>query len=83
MKIMITFDDQVYYRSCDYAYRWLGVVKVSPDWLTDMIADGDAVVIRSTAEILFKTINGYPRAEVGDVIIKNGEHIDVIRSVWL
>lgn len=79
MRIKIEFDNQTYYRTCSWAYRWTGVVKDAPDWLTDIILNEDAIVMKSNRDIVFVTVNGYPRAGVGDIIVKDGQIIDVIR----
>lgn len=84
MKIKIEFDGQTYYRDCSWAYRWTGRIMDSPEWLTDMIADGDAMIVPGRLgkkDILFRTANGYPYADPGDIIIKDGSKIDVIRNV--
>ncbi len=80
MKIRVSFEDKVYHRTCSHAYRWTGVVKDSPDWLTDMLGNDEAIVAKSNRDIMFTTINGYPRACIGDIIVRDGQNIDVIRS---
>lgn len=79
MKITITFDDKTYYRDCGEAYRWTGVIKDAPDWLTDLLADKEAIIVRGSG-IFFITVHGYPHADIGDIIVKDGNKIDVIRG---
>lgn len=79
MRIKIEFDNQTYYRVCEKAYRWTGNLKDAPEWLTDMIADGDAMIVRPKGLLFIDRSNGFPRADVGDTIIMEGKAIDVIR----
>lgn len=80
MRIKIEFDGQTYYRNCSEAYRWTGVIRDAPDWLTDYIAEDMAIIAKADRALLFINLrNGWPRANVGDIVIQDGENIDVIR----
>ena len=84
MKIKIEFEWQAgpsecYYRTCTYVHRWTGSVKEAPDWLTDLIADKEAIVVPGKG-IFFITANGSPHADIGDIIVVDGKRIDVIRG---
>lgn len=81
MRIKIEFNGEVYYRACSEAYRWTGHLKGSPDWLVQYVEDEEAVVAKGDRAFLFIGIkNGFPRASVGDIIVKDGEYIDIIRK---
>jgi hypothetical protein len=82
LKIAISFEKEHYYRTCSNAYRWDGVLKNAPDWLIEFIEAGEAVVFRGDKALQFiDTKSGYPRAEVGDIIVlTENNYIDVIRK---
>lgn len=79
--ITITIGDQTLYRTCNDCFLWTGVLKQAPEWVIEMVADGHAIVQGKTKSITFIVKDGYPIADIGDLVILDGKQIDVIRRV--
>jgi hypothetical protein len=79
MKIMVEMNGAHYYRTCSDAHHWDGVVRTAPDWLQDMMADGDATLTKEKM-LTMRTKNGYIIADVGDIIVCDGDNIDIMRK---
>lgn len=80
MRIKIELDGEVYYRVCSWAYRWTGKLKGSPDWLIRYVEDEEAIVTNNKSFLFISTASGFPRADIGDIIVKDGQYIDIIRN---
>lgn len=78
MKIEINVQGQTYYKSCSKVCIWMGSLKDAPDWIVEAVEDNDAMVHKHKT-ITIKHKNGYAVADPGDIIIKDGECIEVWR----
>ena len=60
----------------DDCFVWTGSLKTAPEWLADMIGEGDAMISKTTGKMLsIKYRNGYAQADPGDIIIRINKDI--------
>lgn len=76
MKVLdIMFDERpVATIPVDDCFIWTGTLKNAPEWLVDMVGEGDAMIgVKKMLSIKYK--NGYAQADPGDIVIRINKDI--------
>jgi hypothetical protein len=60
----------------DDMFKWSGSLKDAPDWVADMVGEGDAMISKTTGKMIsIKYKNGYAQADPGDIIVRVNKDI--------
>ena len=78
MKITVTTGSVTASITCSDCFIWDGVLKNAPDYIIDLVADGDAFVAKAK-HLVINHVNGQCIADVGDMIYKQKQSYHVIR----
>lgn len=81
MMIAITIGKNVFRKRCMDVWRWRGSFHGTPDWLEEFLLE-DRAIITPSRGVMFKGLrNGYPQADVGDLIVLvKPDVVEIIRQ---
>lgn len=82
MELSINVNGKTYYKTCKDAFVWTGVLREAPEWVAEMVLEEEAIITKGTRSLTFVSVKqGYPCADIGDLVIYDGKTFNIIRKV--